>query len=124
MRRGKGRFFSPDEITKIKSLLAQTDMSFEALATRMSCAKSSIVAINRKHQIRFYNGRRTQWANVLDFRPPEGFRRHSKALGVENMAMDFYRTLTAGKAEVPEPIAEDHSHEKVARIYHISPKSA
>jgi hypothetical protein len=65
MRRGKGNFLSADEIEKIKVLLAGTDMSFGDIAVRMDCAKSSIIAINRKYQIRFYNGCRTRWTFAL-----------------------------------------------------------
>ena len=65
MRRGRGNFLSVDEIAKIKLLLVGTDMSFSDIAVRMGCAKSSIIAINRKYQIRLYNGCRTRWTFAL-----------------------------------------------------------
>ena len=61
MRRSQGRYFSPEEIDRIKSLLTSTDMTLQEIATRMGCAKSSIVAINRMFQIREYRGRRNYW---------------------------------------------------------------
>jgi len=61
MRRSQGRYFSPEEIDRIKSLLTSTDMTLQEIATRMECAKSSIVAINRMFQIREYRGRRNYW---------------------------------------------------------------
>jgi hypothetical protein len=61
MRRSQGRPFSHDEISRIKSLLTSTDMTLQEIATRMGCAKSSIVSINQSFQIRDYRGRRTQW---------------------------------------------------------------
>jgi hypothetical protein len=61
MRRSQGRPFSSHEIERIKSLLKTTDLSLEDIATRMDCAKSSIVIINQNFQIREYRGRRRYW---------------------------------------------------------------
>jgi hypothetical protein len=57
---------SDEEIAKIKLLLIGTDMSFGDIAARMDCAKSSIIAINRKSQIRLYNGCRTRWTFAVE----------------------------------------------------------
>ena len=65
MRRSQGRYFSPEEITRIKLLLHSTDMTLQEIAIRMSCAKSSIVSINRNFHIREYRGRRREWAVSL-----------------------------------------------------------
>jgi hypothetical protein len=62
MRRSQGRYFSPQEIEKIKSLLASTDLTLQEIAIRMGCAKSSVVSINQHFQIRDYRGRRSEWA--------------------------------------------------------------
>jgi len=62
MRRSQGRYFSPAEIERIKSLLASTDLTLQEIAIRMRCAKSSIVSINQHFQIRDYRGRRNDWA--------------------------------------------------------------
>jgi hypothetical protein len=59
--RPQGRFLLEAETEKIKRLLASTDLSFQDIAARMNCGKSTIVAINRKYNIRLYNGRRTHW---------------------------------------------------------------
>jgi hypothetical protein len=57
----RGRVFTEKELVRIHSLLAETDMSFKDIATRMGCAKSSIVAVNRRLRVRQYNGCRTRW---------------------------------------------------------------
>jgi hypothetical protein len=55
------RFLSEHEINRIQQLLAVTELSFQNIAERMDCAKSTIIAINRKYSIRSYQGRRTHW---------------------------------------------------------------
>jgi hypothetical protein len=57
----QGRFFSEYEIRTILGLLRTTDMSIPSIAQRMQCSTSAIAAINRKYQIREYNGQRTRW---------------------------------------------------------------
>ena len=49
------------EIETILVLLASTDTTIQAIAERMSCSRSAIVAINRKFQVRTYGGRRNTW---------------------------------------------------------------
>jgi hypothetical protein len=66
MLRAQGRYLSEDEIANIKRLLAVTELNFQAIGTRMSCAKSTIIAINQKYGIRSYNGRRNEWVLTLD----------------------------------------------------------
>jgi hypothetical protein len=66
MRRSQGRPFSASEINRIKFLLSSTEMTLEEIATRMDCAKSSVVSINRNFQIRQYLGRRTSWVSSKD----------------------------------------------------------
>ena len=61
VRRSQGRYFLQEEINRITSLLRSTDMTLQEIATRMECAKSSIVSINRMFQIREYRGRRNFW---------------------------------------------------------------
>ena len=65
MRRSKGRPFLPEEIQRIKKLLGSTDLTLQEIATRMSCGKSSIVAINQQHGIRNYDGRRATWISMV-----------------------------------------------------------
>jgi predicted DNA-binding protein YlxM (UPF0122 family) len=61
MFRSQGRYFTDEEVQKVIFLLRQTDMSLTDIATRMNCSKSAVAVINRKYQVRQYNGRRTQW---------------------------------------------------------------
>ena len=61
MRRAKGRAFPPDEVARIGRLLGNTEMTFQEIASRMNCAKSSIVAINQNLGIRNYQGRKSCW---------------------------------------------------------------
>jgi hypothetical protein len=57
----QGCFLSDIEIQTIVRLLASTDMQIAEIAHRMGCSKSLITAINRRHAIRFYEGRRNEW---------------------------------------------------------------
>ena len=57
----QGKYFSEDELNNIIMLLRQSDMSIQEIAERMRCSRSAVVAINRKFQIRLYDGRRSQW---------------------------------------------------------------
>jgi len=47
MSRESLRFLSENEINRIQQLLAATELSFQNIADRMDCAKSTIIAINR-----------------------------------------------------------------------------
>ncbi len=62
MQRLEGKYFSQQEIDKVKQLLSTTDMTLQEIAMRMGCSKSSIVSINRTFQIRDYHGRRSFWS--------------------------------------------------------------
>jgi IS30 family transposase len=57
----QGFAFTETEVQKIISLLSKTDMSIAEIAERMGCGRSSIVSINRRHQVRDYSGRRNTW---------------------------------------------------------------
>jgi hypothetical protein len=61
MRRSQGLQLLPQEVDRIKFLLGYTDITLQDIAIRMDCSKSSIIAINRKFQIRQYRGRRSSW---------------------------------------------------------------
>jgi len=61
MQRSKGKYFGNDEVEKILRLLRLTDMTLMEIALRMQCSHSAIAAINRKHGVRSYGGRRSQW---------------------------------------------------------------
>jgi hypothetical protein len=59
--RGKGRSFLDSEVGRIVSLLTSTDMSINDIAKRMHCSVSAINSVNRKMNLRLYEGRRTSW---------------------------------------------------------------
>jgi len=61
MFRSQGRYFSEAELRRIMMLLRDSELSLPEIADRMNCSRSAIAAINRKFQIRFYEGRRSQW---------------------------------------------------------------
>jgi len=82
VRRSQGRYFSQEEINRITSLLRSTDMTLQEIATRMGCAKSSIVSINRMFQIREYRGRRSYWVLADTVVPENNFQMESESLTV------------------------------------------
>jgi len=57
----KGCFFSEHQIQRIVQLLETTDMSVAEIAERMCCSSSGIVAVNRRFQVRHYDGWRSHW---------------------------------------------------------------
>jgi DNA-directed RNA polymerase specialized sigma24 family protein len=61
MLRSQGRYFRAEELQRLIFLLRETELSLGDIAERMGCSKSAVAAINRRHQVREYNGRRTQW---------------------------------------------------------------
>ena len=61
MVRSQGRYFSEGELRRIVMLLRSSELSLPEIADRMNCSRSAIAAINRKFQIRLYEGRRSQW---------------------------------------------------------------
>jgi hypothetical protein len=65
MIRSQGRYFRREELERIISLLRETDMTLSEIATRMRCSRSAIAAINRKFQVRDYEGRRSRWVLSL-----------------------------------------------------------
>ena len=60
----QGQGLDDTEIRTILNLLKSTDTPIPAIATRMGCSRSAVVAINRKFQIRDYGGRRSTWEMV------------------------------------------------------------
>lgn len=57
----QGQVISDEELRRIVSLLSSTDMAIGDIAERMGCSRSTVVSINRKFQVRNYNGRRAIW---------------------------------------------------------------
>jgi hypothetical protein len=68
--RSKGRYFSEHELHRIVTLLRDSDMTLSEVSERMACSRSAVAAINRRFQIRSYDGKRSEW-NVLPTRQPE-----------------------------------------------------
>jgi hypothetical protein len=62
MFRSQGRYFTEGEIKRIVMLLRGSDMSLPEIADRMCCSRNAVASINRKFQIRRYEGRRSQWS--------------------------------------------------------------
>lgn len=62
--RGKGRSFLDYEIRRIVVLLNSTDMSITDIARRMQCSVSAVNSLNRKMNVRQYDGRRTSWRSA------------------------------------------------------------
>ena len=60
----RGKPLTTDEIQRIRMLLADTDLPMPMTAERMNCTRSSIAKINKKFQVRAYNGQRTKWAKA------------------------------------------------------------
>ena len=58
----QGRTFSNEQLGRITSLLASTDLAIPQIAERMGCSRSAVAQINRKFQIREYRGQRSRWS--------------------------------------------------------------
>jgi hypothetical protein len=43
-------------------LLRESELSLPEIADRMRCSRSAVASINRKFQVRVYEGRRSQWS--------------------------------------------------------------
>ncbi len=57
----QGQSLDEGQILTILRLLSETDMTLGDIADRMQCSKGAVSAINRKHLVRDYNGKRTTW---------------------------------------------------------------
>jgi len=66
MVRSQGKYFSKSELDRIVMLLRESDMTLPEIADRMRCSRSAVAAINRKFQIRLYEGKRNQWSLKLE----------------------------------------------------------
>jgi len=60
--RTQGKSFSDDELKRIVTLLRDSELSLPEIASRMMCSRSAVAAINRKFQVRLYEGKRLQWS--------------------------------------------------------------
>jgi hypothetical protein len=64
MIRSQGKYFSEHELKRISMLLRESDMTLSEIADRMRCSRSAVAAVNRRFQIRSYEGRRSHWRLV------------------------------------------------------------
>jgi hypothetical protein len=58
---GQGRSLDDFQVHRIVSLLARTDMSLVEIAQRMGCSHAAVAGINRRYEVRDYEGRRNNW---------------------------------------------------------------
>jgi hypothetical protein len=54
----QGKRFTEEQVLRVKHLLAKTEMTIHEIALRTGSSESSIAAINRRFDVRRYNGRR------------------------------------------------------------------
>ena len=57
----QGCSLSEQEVKRIVSFLANTEMTISEIAQRMMCSRGAIAAINRKFQVRKYAGPKRRW---------------------------------------------------------------
>ena len=57
----QGRSLDDFQVHRIVSLLARTEMSLAEIARRMGCSHAVVAAINRKYEVRDYDGHRNRW---------------------------------------------------------------
>ena len=69
MPQGQGRRLVEEEVNRIKSLLANTEMTFVEIAERVDRSRSVVRSINNKFKIRRYLDR-TQW--IVENENPQG----------------------------------------------------
>jgi hypothetical protein len=57
----QGRSLDDFQVHRIVSLLARTEMSLADIAQRMGCSHAVVASINRRYEVREYDGHRTTW---------------------------------------------------------------
>ena len=57
----QGQALRADQIQRIVSLLAETQMTMPDIALRMQCSRSAVTSINRRFKVRDYRGLRSSW---------------------------------------------------------------
>jgi len=66
----QGKRFTEEQVLRVQHLLAKTEMTIHEIALRTGSSESSIAAINRRFDVRRYNGKRAQWekgsASILE----------------------------------------------------------
>jgi IS30 family transposase len=57
----QGKRFTDEQVHRIKYLLAKTEMTIHEIAVRTGSSESTVATINRRFDVRRYNGKRAQW---------------------------------------------------------------
>jgi hypothetical protein len=57
----QGKRFTEEQVLRIQHLLAKTEMTIHEIALRTGSSESSIATINRRFDVRRYNGKRANW---------------------------------------------------------------
>ena len=57
----QGIHLSEDKIQRIKYLLENTENTIKEIAIAVGTSKGAVLTVNRKFDIRKYNGRRAEW---------------------------------------------------------------
>ena len=57
----QGKRFTEEKVLRVQHLLAKTEMTIHEIALRTGSSESTIAAINRRFDVRRYNGKRAQW---------------------------------------------------------------
>jgi hypothetical protein len=60
----RGKALSVDQVRRIVSLLASTELTVPEIAERMGCSRSTVVTVNRCHGVRHYQGHRNVWVST------------------------------------------------------------
>jgi DNA invertase Pin-like site-specific DNA recombinase len=58
----RGKALSEDQVRRIVSLLASSELTVPEIAERMGCSRSTVISVNRFHGIRSYQGHRNIWS--------------------------------------------------------------
>jgi hypothetical protein len=64
MPQRQGTRLSAHELRRVKSLLANSDLSIDEIAKRIGRSKSAVFMINKKFNIRQYRGGRSSWVVI------------------------------------------------------------
>jgi len=65
----RGKALSENQVRKIISLLASTELTVPEIAERTGCSRSTVVSVNRFHGIRDYQGHRSVWVCTTSVPP-------------------------------------------------------
>jgi IS30 family transposase len=57
----QGKRFTDEQVHRVKYLLAKTEMTIHEIAVRTGSSESTVATINRRFDVRRYNGKRAQW---------------------------------------------------------------